>query len=240
VHLLPTRLRRVLVRRLREFVGGPGLDWTMERAMARIARGHRIATIVDVGASDGRWTLAARRLMTGTRALLIEAQADPHESALRSLQRRDPAIDYVIAAAGDRAGETHFDASDPFGGAVTHVASEHDVVVPMTTIDHELIQRSLPGPYLIKLDTHGFEREILAGAKRTLETTAVLVIEAYNFELQPGVLRFHELCGHLEGLGFRPIDIADPMRRPKDAVLWQMDLVFARSDRPEFADAVYS
>jgi FkbM family methyltransferase len=211
----------------------------MERALARVAGRHRIATIVDVGASDGSWTLTARRVFPNTRALLIEALANPHEPALRRLHERDRAVDYVIAAAGDREGEASFDASDPFGGGVARQPSPSDVVVPMTTIDKEVTQRALPPPYLIKLDTHGFEREILAGAKTTLDATSVLVIEAYNFELQPGVMRFHELIGHMEGLGFRPIDLADPMRRPKDAVLWQMDLVFERSDQPEFADRGY-
>jgi hypothetical protein len=35
--------------------------------------------------------------------------------------------------------------------------------------------------------------------------------------------------------GFRCIDLVDPMHRPHDDSLWQMDLVFARKDRPEFS-----
>jgi len=234
------RIRNAVVRRARLLVGGPGLDWTMERALQRAAHRTRIATVVDVGASNGIWTRLARQHLPDARMLLIEALADPHEDALRRLASRDPRIEYVIAAAGDAEGEVHFDASDPFGGAASPTSTgRYDRVVPMTTIDAEVTRRSLPPPYLLKLDTHGFELEILRGATATLAGTAALVIEAYNFELRPGVLRFHELCAYLEPLGFRCVDLADPMRRPKDAVLWQMDLVFARSDRPELRDNAY-
>ena len=37
-------------------------------------------------------------------------------------------------------------------------------VVRETTIDHEIGAYGLPGPYLIKLDTHGYEAPILCGA----------------------------------------------------------------------------
>ena len=106
----------------------------------------------------------------------------------------------------------------------------------MTSIDAEVARRSLAGPFLIKLDTHGFEREILEGAAKTLEGTAAVIVEAYNFELRPGVMRFHELCAFMESRGFRTVDLADPMRRPRDDILWQMDLVFAAADLSDLAD----
>ena len=224
----------------RRAIGGPGMDWTMERALGRVARGPRIRTIIDVGASSGIWFRKARRHFPGARGLLIEAQAGPHRAALEALRAADPLVDFVLAAAGDREGEIHFDASDPFGGAADlHPFDQDDVVVPMTSIDAEVGRRSLAGPFLIKLDTHGFEAEILDGASTTLTETAIVIVEAYNFELRPGVMRFHELCALMQAKGFRCIDLADPMRRPKDRVLWQMDLVFAPAARPEFGDVAY-
>jgi FkbM family methyltransferase len=233
--------RSAAVKGVRALVGGPGSDWTMDRALRRIARRHEIATIIDVGASSGIWMAVARRHMPRARALLIEALADPHEAGLHALCLRDPLVDYVIAAAGDHEGTVHFDATDPFGGAASHEAyGNGDITVPMTTIDAEVGRRALHGPFLIKLDTHGFEAEVLSGAEATLQESAALVIEAYNFEIRPRVMRFGELIAFLESRGFRCIDLADPMRRPKDGVLWQMDLVFARDNRPEFSNPSYS
>ena len=213
---------------------------TMDAALARLASSHpNVRTIVDVGASDGSWTHRARRHLPDAQYLLIEALEDPHGPKLRTIAH-DPNTHVVLAAAGDRRGSVYFDASDAFGGGASQDATgPSDVVVPMTTIDEEVERRDLPGPFLIKLDTHGFEVAILTGADRTLRRTEVLVVEAYNFELAPGVLTFSDMCRYLGDRGFRPLDLVDVMRRPSDAALWQFDLVFARADRPEFQQNSY-
>ena len=236
-----TDVRSSAIALARRIVGGPGIEWTLDRALARLAQRVRVETIVDVGASTGIWTIHAQRHLEVSRALLIEAQGEAHEPALRALRQKQPWVEYVIAAAGDHVGEIHFDTEDPFGGAAGRTSfGPTDRVVPMTTIDVEVAQRALPPPYLLKLDTHGFEAEILAGARDTLRQTAALVVEAYNFELRPGVMRFPELCQYLEEIGFRCIDLIDPMHRPKDSVFWQVDLVFVPESRPELQDPNYS
>src|ERR1700730_15699226 len=57
-------------------------------------------------------------------------------------------------------------------------------------------QYSLPGPYLIKLDTHGYEVPILCGATETLRNTNLLVIETYNFRLIESCLLFDEIIAY--------------------------------------------
>ena len=236
-----TDVRSSTIALARRIVGGPGIEWTLDRALARLAGRVRVETIVDVGASTGLWTLKAQRHLKASRALLIEAQGEAHEAALRTLSKQRPGVEYVIAAAGDHVGEIHFNADDPFSGAASQTSfGPKDRVVPMTTIDAEVARFDLPSPYLVKLDTHGFEAEILSGARETLRETVALVVEAYNFELRPGVMRFPELCRYLEESGFRCIDLIDPMHRPKDDVLWQMDLVFVPASRPELQDANYA
>jgi len=109
----------------------------------------------------------------------------------------------------------------------------------MTTIDAEVEKRNWLGPSAIKLDTHGFEVPILEGAVRTLDQAEVLIIECYNFNISPESIRFPELCRYLEPRGFRCFDLINPRRRPNDQVLFQMDMVFLRSDRPEFKDPTF-
>jgi FkbM family methyltransferase len=214
---------------------------TMERALAHFSSRFEIATVIDVGASNGCWTELALRHWPKASYLLVEAQRNPHEPALRRLRSRVPQVEYVLAAAGARTGTIHFDASDPFAGRASDRPVEHcDIEVPVTTLDHEVEQRRLRGPYLVKLDTHGFEVQILEGARRVLAESALLVVESYNFTLCDGALRFPDLCDHLERAGFLPIGIVDAMYRPKDGALWQLDCFFARSDRPEFRDNRYA
>lgn len=202
---------------------------TMPGVLRRLAPGHPIRTLVDVGASNGRWSIMASRHFPEARYLLLEAQVAAHEAALLELHARRPEMEPVLAAAGPKEGKIHFDASDPLGG----MASEQpfpggSIEVPMTTIDAEVARRGMSGPFLIKLDTHGFEVPILEGAARTLEETAILVVEAYNFNLSATSLRFPQMSAWVEQRGFRCIDMADLLYRPRDGALWQMDLFFVR------------
>lgn len=212
---------------------------TMADAMATIAaRRHRLETVIDVGASNGSWSRDFMRHYPQSRYLLFEPQPI-HREALDRFAREHGNVECVAAAAGAAPGEVYFDASDPLGGQASHARdAAHDVVLPLASIDAEVASRRLPGPYLIKTDTHGFEVPILDGAARTLAETEVLVIECYNFRIAPECLLFFEMCGRLQRAGFRCIDLVDPLWRD-DGSLWQMDLVFVRESRPEFLRATY-
>ena len=208
-------------------------------ALGRAARrGVKVATVLDVGASDGRWSLDIRPHFPDARYHLIEANRH-HAPALERLCAAKPGFSHALAAAGDAVGEIHFNADDPFGGVGTRHKGASTITVPMTTLDHEAGRLDLPGPYLVKLDTHGFEVPILAGASAVLARTSVAVIEVYLLRIQPDSLRFHELCAHMEGLGFLPADLSEPLWRPRDGALWQFDLVFLRKDAAVFADNGY-
>ena len=213
---------------------------TLEGALARCrARGHGIETLIDIGASNGVWSEVCLHYFPDIFYFLIEAQ-QPHEAKLRRFKQRHPRSDYLIAAAGDFSGEIHFDASTLFGGAASHEAgSGRQITVPMTTVDDQVRQRQLKGPFLLKLDTHGFEVPIFEGAAETLRQTALIIVETYNFRLNQAALRFPEMCAYLEKKGFRCIDMSDPGYRPKDGAFWQMDLYFAPDTHPAFALNIY-
>jgi len=97
----------------------------------------------------------------------------------------------------------------------------------------------MPVPYLLKLDTHGFELPILSGAKNILENTSLAVIEFYIFRLHSDAPLFHELCAYMDSIDFQVIDFSEPMWREKDMALWQMDLFFIKKDAPVFNSTTY-
>jgi FkbM family methyltransferase len=146
-------------------------------------------------------------------------------------------FELAIAAASDTVGEVYFDDSDPFSGLASHQAFEQATYkVPAVTIDSICQQEQLAPPYLIKLDTHGFEVPIFEGAKESLKQTSLIVVEVYNFNLTSDSLRFPQLCQYLEDQGFQCIDMCDPMFREKDGSLWQFDLFFIPKKHPVFLD----
>ncbi len=229
-------IRRALASRGYVLTRVENANRNMAAALLGIARReHSVRTVVDVGASDGRWSELAMIHLPACEYLLVEAQ-EVHRGALTRFCARHGNAQFRIAAAGREAGEIYFKANRPFGGQASYSAFEqHNVRVTATSIDVEVESRNLEPPFLLKLDTHGFEVPILDGAQRTLEQTEVIVMECYNFRISPECLLFHEMCDKLGELGFRCIDIVDPRQRPYDGSFWQMDMVFVRDDRPELS-----
>lgn len=201
--------------------------FSMDGLLARAAsRGPLPETIIDVGASDGIWSLTARRHFPSAKFLLFEPLVE-QRPALEHLHRQY-SFEIAHAVAGASASTTRFSvAADLDGSGVAATGDTAVREVPVETIDDNIIRRALPGPYLLKLDTHGYELPVLAGAAKALSDTHLVIIESYNFQLTDGSLRFHELCAWMEAHGFRCCDLADLMRRPADGVFWQMDLAFA-------------
>lgn len=208
-------------------------EQTMAAMLARASRRVRPATIVDVGASTGLWSAVALRCWPEARVLCIEAD-ERHREGLRAFAAKHRA-EAVHAMAGDHVGTGHFAfADDPYGGQGSDHPRADTREVPCTTVDYEVERLGLPGPYLLKLDTHGYEGQILHCAHKTLRQSCALVIEAYACKLQAAALRFWELCFMLAARPetFIPTDMADPMWRPLDGRLWQMDFLFERASEP--------
>jgi FkbM family methyltransferase len=204
-------------------------------ALARIAaRGTEIRTVLDVGASDGRWSLQAETVWPEARFHLVEANP-AHAGRLHRLCARKPAFSCSLVAAGPVDGEVGFDGSNPLGGRALPDDPAAPMTVPQRALGSLAAELRLPPPFLIKLDTHGYEPSILAGAGPLFPATSLFVIEAYTFPLPPDEVQFHELCGLMAAQGFRVIDLSEPLWRSKDGALWQLDLFFVPTSRPEFA-----
>jgi hypothetical protein len=76
-----------------------------------------------------------------------------------------------------------------------------------------------------------------------MRQTALVMMECYNFKLAftgDKNLTFDEMVAHMRGLGFRCVDICDPLYRPGDGALWQMHFFFIRADHPLFSNPGFS
>lgn len=208
---------------------------TTHDALARLVRhGFEVQSIIDLGASDGKWSRMASPYFPDARILGIEPLAE-READLAHMQSLNPAFSFRICAAGNQ----------DHGAAMLNVTPELDGSyigsgagarqVPLRTVDSLVSELGLAGPFLMKFDTHGYELQILEGASRTLQDTPVIIMEMLNF----GGLRFPELLAHLDMLGYRPLDAVDLVRTPTKQVLWQFDFVLIRSDHPLLSEASF-
>jgi FkbM family methyltransferase len=210
-----------------------------DRALWRLAgRGLDINTVIDVGASNGQWSAVCEKHFPACHYLLVEAH-EPHLEALEAYCSARLKAQYLLAVAGDECGEVgfYFDDRDLFAGTASKtqiLGMGGHKVIRQVRIDDEIGRRALPGPYMIKLDTHGYEVPILLGAKETLRKSNLVIIETYNFRIRQGILLFHEMVAYMRELGFGVIDMSEPLWREFDRAFWQIDLFFVPLDRPEF------
>jgi FkbM family methyltransferase len=198
------------------------------------SRGVEVASIVDVGASDGSWSAMALSVWPRANALLLEAN-EAHRPALEAACARNPAMRHAIAAVGPARRQLWFErTADPYGGRIHSERGSPDwIALPGTTIDDEIRERALAGPHLVKLDTHGYEVPILEGAAETLAQASLVVVECYAFELADGALPLHAMLAWMWERGFMAVDLCEPMWRARDGCLWQVDVVFTPRSRPE-------
>lgn len=217
-----------------------GAPFDMPSAIRRIA-GHHLPVrgVVDIGASDGAWSREAMKSFPDASFLAIEPLQE-RQSALEGLRRRHDNFSYALCVAADRDGaQVTLDVAADLDGSTVGGRGGSSRSVPARTVDSLVREHRLPGPFLLKFDTHGYEAPILAGAAATLANTSVIVMEVYNFTVSDHALRFPEMCQHLEQRGFRCYDAAGFLLRPRDRALWQMDLLFARSDAGIFSSRDY-
>lgn len=209
--------------------------FTMGKALERCRnRGLKINTVVDVGASNGIWSRECLKYFPKPNYLLVEAQ-EAHKPGLETLKKDYPNIDFVIAAAGETNGKIFFDNSGLFGGVASKLKFEGNCIeVPMISLDAEVKKRALKRPFLVKLDTHGFEVPILQGALELLKNAELVIIETYNYRLTNDSLKYYEMCSYMEELGFSSVEMVDFMLRKHDNTFWQMDTFYVPSNNKNF------
>lgn len=216
-----------------------GID--MASVLGRLAaKAPDIASVIDIGASTGRWSDMSLPLFQRARFVGIDPLSE-REPSLKALKARSPRFDYVLAVAGEKEHEiVELAVGDDLDGSTVGGGNGKVRQVPSHSLDAIVQMKGLQGPFLLKFDTHGFEVPILKGATKTLQDTHYIVMEVYNYRHTPGTLLFPEMCALLDTLGFRCFNLADPMQRPLDRALWQMDLFFARKDDPVFSRDGYN
>jgi FkbM family methyltransferase len=199
--------------------------------------------MISIGAGAGGDSLAIRNLLfPQAKALLIEAQAE-HATALHRLCQTNKRIEYVMCVAAGQDGSSAFLASSPTGGAAVSEGAVGAETLPARAVDSLVAERGWNGPFMLKLDTHGTEMDIFAGATSTLSRAALVMVECYNFKLNfvgGKNLLFYEMCRFMEDRGLRCVDLCDPLWRPNDQVLWQIHLFFIPQNHPVFASNSYS
>jgi len=201
----------------------------------------RIDTVLDVGANSGQYAMNLRRGGYQGRIISFEPGREAFE-ALQKSARGDPLWICHKLALGDQDGELvlHIAESSDFSSFLPltewvlesdpNARSRTEERVPVTTLDAFWPTYNLgQSRVLLKLDTQGFERQILLGATRSLEQISALQLELSMSAIYVGQPRIEEMLPLLRTLGFELFAVYEGFRDGNTGQLVELDGLFFKT-----------
>jgi FkbM family methyltransferase len=231
-----------LFQRLGWDVRRTGYPSSEEILLTRFLSVARPISVFDVGANIGQYGLSLRKCGFTGRIVSFEAIPSVH-TRLSAVAAEDS--DWIVApccALGRAQGEARINlANNSVSSSLLPMLNAHlkaapdsryiaNEVVRVERLD-DIARPLLPdeGRILLKVDTQGYEEEVLAGADLVLRSVSAMQLELSLVPLYrgaPSLGRMLEMC---EGLGFQLHGLIPGIYEEKSGRLLQMDGLFLRN-----------
>jgi FkbM family methyltransferase len=233
-----------LVRRFFRALGADVRPARHVRDLIDFVKDRQIDTVLDVGANVGQFGASLRA--KGYRGRIVSFE--PVVSVFQTLvarARADGNWEAYHCALGAETGEAiiHVAEFSVFSSilASTAAATEFDCgavtarteATRVRTLDE--VARDLSGNILLKIDTQGYEKQVLDGGRQTLPRLKGILMELPIVQLYEGNWQFHEALEFMAAAGFIPAQMQAVNYGAVDKVsLVEVDCLF----RPRDGDSV--
>ncbi len=207
----------------------------------KLLKHFQIQSILDVGANTGQFAYYTRH--TGYKNQIISFE--PLTEAfivLEKFAKHDKKWDIVNAAIGDMDGEIEINISENLqSSSILDMMPDHVKSAPESAYCGKEIVKiyrldSIIDRYIVnkdqaflKIDTQGFEKNVLLGAERSLKKLKGLQLELSTKELYKGETLFNEMIDFIIEKGFAIHSLEPGFYDKKSGQLLQVDAIFYRS-----------
>jgi FkbM family methyltransferase len=236
------------VRRIIQQFGVDVVRYPLRDPLARTVKllsHHRVDCVVDVGANDGGFATAIRRLGYSGRIVSFEPLIEPF-AKLRKQAESDHRWDVHQSAVGATSDEVtiHVSGDDGKSSSVLEMLPSHTNAAPNSrpvgtqTVRQERLDRLLPNlavpagsRVFLKIDVEGYEKQVLDGATGlfTDGTVVGLQLELSLTPLYSGAMTYREGLDRAESLGMRLMGLDPVFADAESGQLLQADAVFFRA-----------
>lgn len=222
----------------------------LQAQLVAVLEHAQVSCVLDVGANLGQYATMLRTWGYRGRIVSFEPLAQAH-AALARTAARDP--DWRVAprmALGGRDGEIEIEVAAeadmssilPQSALLRRISPSSRVLrrerVPLRRLDVVVPEFLEPSDTVfLKIDTQGYEREVLTGATRLLERLAGVQLELALLPTYEGEPEFRAMIDLLARGGFEPHLFLPGYFERKLARQLQIDGVFMRGTAPEPAGA---
>lgn len=208
-----TNLIRQLVKRTRSIIRTCGWDIVRYRPLWPTLLGVErlpIRTVLDIGAYDGDTARIFRRYFPQATIHSFEPQSKPYQSLLDWASTQDNYVSCHHFALGNKSGSTdlftypnQLRVSSFFSSTQTWV-NNFSLGVPTMTptelyrLDDIATNLSLTDEVLVKIDTEGYEKQVILGGMAVLRSAVACIVEVRVVERSPNQPSFREIIDLLQ------------------------------------------
>ena len=215
---------------------------THARQLRSLVRRFGIDRVIDVGANQGQF--AMELLQDGYAGAIdsIEPLPEPHAVLFARAARfpRWKVFDAVAVGATESSEVRMEVAGNSVSSSILPMLELHVAAAPrsrpvghvnirQTTLD-ALYPDGVRGPALLKVDTQGYERQVLQGGVRLLRSVAAVDLELSLAPLYEGQPDWLEVIHWMRQHGFAVWSIAPEFHHPDTMRLLQVNGIFVRAD----------
>lgn len=227
-----------------ELIKARKLNDTLERHLRNVLDANKINLVVDVGANEGQYARARREFGFDGRIVSFEPLRDAFAVLKQHCDKDNNWYAYRLALGSVPAMRTMNQcSSSDFSSLLTpnpyaskrfgwraEIASQEEIQVTTLAQLWSAIVTDIPKPrVLLKLDTQGFDMEVLAGAVGVLHDVHALQIELSLRSIYDGAPRYLESLARLEALGFEVTGLYPVTRDNETLAVIEYDCVMTRT-----------
>lgn len=206
----------------------------------KLLKHHNIKILLDVGGNTGQFAYYTRKAGYQNKIISFEPLSEAY-ALLTSFAKNDSQWDTVNAAIGDEDGEIEINVSENLqSSSILDMMPEHVESAPEsaykgkeTVAIHKLdsiidkYSTNLEQTFL-KIDTQGFEMNVLKGATNSLKSLKGLQLELSMVELYKGETLFNDMLNYIIEKGFTVYSLEPGFYDKTTGQLLQVDAIFYR------------
>ena len=228
-----------LIKHVFRFFGLSIGKFTIDKPIALTAL--KIEYVIDIGANTGKFAVAIRDKGYKGFIYSYEPLLDAHKKLIINSLSDSKWIIHPPAACGSKSGKSSINiAGNSASSSLKKMLPNHLFSAPrsqtigeqdveLVTVDSEIKRwNAVPGAILLKIDTQGYEEEVLAGAALTLQIVEAVQIELSLVELYQGQKLYSYFLDFFTKRDFQLYDVIPGFFNPQTGQLLQLDAVFVK------------